>query len=62
MKYYLLFILLISAASQAQLTIQISRGADNPTRIAVSPMGAQGLSLAEDISQIISNDLEFTGQ
>lgn len=63
MKYYLLlFALFISGASQAQLTIQISRGADNPTRIAIAPMSAPGMQLAEDISQIVSNDLEFTGQ
>jgi TolB protein len=60
--YILLFVLFISGVAHAQLTIQISSGADNPTRIAVVPMGAQGLRLSEDISQIISNDLEFTGQ
>lgn len=58
----LLVLLLLGSAAQAQLTIQISRGADNPTRIAVSPMGTQGLRLSEDISQIISDNLEFTGQ
>lgn len=63
MKYYLLLcVLFISGASQAQLTIQISRGADNPTRIAIAPMTAPGMQLAEDISQIVSDDLEFTGQ
>lgn len=60
--YILLFVLLISGVAQAQLTIQISSGTDNPTRIAVVPMGTGGLRLSEDISQIISNDLEFTGQ
>jgi TolB protein len=61
-RFMLLFIMLFSGAVQAQLTIQISSGADNPTRIAVAPMGTGGMALAEDISQIISNDLEFTGQ
>ncbi len=61
-RLMLLFIMLFSGAVQAQLTIQISSGADNPTRIAVAPMGTGGMALAEDISQIISNDLEFTGQ
>lgn len=61
-RYMLFFLLLVSGIAQAQLTIQISRGADNPTRIAVVPMGTQGAALAEDISQIISNDLEFSGQ
>ena len=61
-RYLLFFVLLISGMAQAQLTIQISRGADNPTRIAVVPMATQGLALSEDISEIVSNDLEFTGQ
>jgi TolB protein len=61
--FLLLVLLFMGSVAQAQLTIQISRGADNPTRIAVSPMGTQGgLRLTEDISQIISDDLEFTGQ
>lgn len=63
MKHYLVvFVLFFSSFAQAQLTIQISRGADNPTRIAVAPMGATGGPLAEDISAIISDDLEFSGQ
>ncbi len=63
MRVYLLLVLLFATATaQAQLTIQISRGADNPTRIAVVPMGSQGLRLSEDISQIVADDLEFTGQ
>lgn len=60
--YLLLLVLFISGASQAQLTIQISRGADNPTRIAIAPMTSPGMQLSEDISQIVSDDLEFTGQ
>src|SRR5690606_33029482 len=40
----------------------ITQGADNPTRIAIAPMSAPGMQLTEDISQIVSNDLEFTGQ
>jgi TolB protein len=61
-RFLLLFVMFVAGAAHAQLTIQISSGADNPTRIAVVPMGTGGASLAEDISQIISNDLEFTGQ
>lgn len=61
-RYILVLFLLCVNAAQAQLTIQISKGADNPTRIAVVPMEAPGVRLSEDISQIISNDLEFTGQ
>lgn len=58
----LLLVLLVSSVAQAQLNIQITRGTDNPTRIAVVPFAAQGLSLSEDISQIVAKDLEFTGQ
>lgn len=58
----LLLVLMVSSLAHAQLNIQITRGTDNPTRIAVVPFGAPGLSLSEDIADIISKDLEFTGQ
>lgn len=61
-RFIVFLVLLVSSAAHAQLNIQISRGVDNPTRIAVVPMAANGLKLSEDISLIIEKDLAFTGQ
>lgn len=58
----LIAILLLSWTAQAQLTIEITQGVDNPTRIAVVPMDLDsGASLPEDISQIVIADLERSG-
>jgi TolB protein len=47
----------------AQLTIEITQGVDNPTRVAVVPMGWSGSSpLPEDVAQIVSDDLQRSGQ
>lgn len=65
MKHCLAFVLLlvVSVGSQAQLTIEITRGVDNPTRIAVAPLElVGGGSLPEDISEIIGADLLRSGQ
>jgi len=58
----LLLVFFVSSVAQAQLNIQITRGTDNPTRIAVVPFATQGIAMREDISQIVSDDLVFTGQ
>lgn len=51
------------SAAHAQLTIEITQGVDNPTRIAVVPMGWSGSQpLPEDVSRIISADLQRSGQ
>ena len=62
MKRIVLFcMVLLSGYANAQLTnITISRGIDNPTRIAVDDFS--GPKLAEDIPAIIRNDLNFSGQ
>ncbi|BFM20974.1 Tol-Pal system beta propeller repeat protein TolB [Gilvimarinus japonicus] len=58
----LLFCCFVSPAF-AQLTIEITQGVDNPTRIAVVPMGWGGSSpLPEDVSEIVSADLQRSGQ
>ncbi|WP_049722079.1 Tol-Pal system beta propeller repeat protein TolB [Gilvimarinus polysaccharolyticus] len=58
----LLFCCLVSPAF-AQLTIEITQGVDNPTRIAVVPMGWSGSTpLPEDIAQIVAADLQRSGQ
>lgn len=64
MKRIVLFCLvLLSSYANAQLTnITISKGIDNPTRIAVDDFSSAGLKLTEDIPAIIRNDLNFSGQ
>jgi TolB protein len=55
-------LLLISLTAHAQLTIEITRGADNPIPIAISPFSWEGGgSLPEDVSAIIESDLNRTG-
>ena len=55
--------LLFSSASIAQLEIQVTRGIDNPTSIAVAPFAWDGLGAApEDFAQIIDSDLARSGQ
>ncbi len=46
---------------QADLTIEITRGSDNPVRIAIAPLAYRGASLSEDISAIVEADLERSG-
>lgn len=54
-------LILFSSMSLAQLTIEITRGVDKPTSIAVIPF--QGIeSLPEDVASIVSADLRRSGQ
>lgn len=56
-------LLIFSLGAQAQLTIEITRGVDNPTRIAVTPLEIiGGPSLPEDISRVIEANLQRSGQ
>ncbi len=62
-RFLLFFMILFTGYANAQLTnITISKGVDNPTRIAVVPFNYSGPKLAEDIPEIIRNDLNFSGQ
>ena len=45
----------------AELTIEITQGVDNPTRIAISPITLNGKSLQEDVSKIVMADLKRSG-
>jgi len=57
------FLCLFSVSVQAELSIQITQGVDNPIPIAVVPFAWQGSGvLSEDISQIVMNDLEQVGE
>lgn len=64
MRALYLFVLslamLMASPSYAQLTIEITRGRDTPTVIAVSPIGADR-NLSEDISAIVDANLERSG-
>ena len=57
----LLFLSLTVLSARAELTIEITHGVDNPTVIAVSPIESGQRILPEDISQIVSADLERSG-
>ncbi|NIC36085.1 Tol-Pal system protein TolB [Halomonas desiderata] len=54
-------LLLFSSLAQANLTIEITRGSDRATPIAIVPFSADGESLPEDVAQIISDNLERSG-
>ena len=54
--------LLLSSASWAQLTIQITQGRDKPISIGVVPLAWSGPTLPEDIGSIVSADLKRSGQ
>jgi TolB protein len=60
MRYVLVALLLLaSGSSWAQLTIQITKGRDNPTPIAIVPFDSP--ALPEDISAIVAADLQRSG-
>lgn len=48
--------------ASAQLDLRVTKGVDNPKRIAVIPFEWTGGKLPEDIPSIIRNDMQFTGQ
>ncbi|MEH6559360.1 MAG: Tol-Pal system beta propeller repeat protein TolB [Oceanicoccus sp.] len=53
----------LTSQVSAQLIIEITKGVDNPTAIAVVPFGWQaGGAPQEDVSAIIETDLQRTGQ
>ncbi len=61
--WMLLAALCFAQAAHAQLTIEITRGRDNPTSIAVVPFAWSGWGAApEDVAQIIGADLQRSGQ
>lgn len=58
-----LITLALSASAQAQLSIQITQGVDDPIPIAVVPFQAAGIGFgAEDVARVVSNDLEQVGE
>ena len=58
-----LLLLLAAVAVRADLTIEITQGADNPTAIAVVPLAWQGQGVApEDVALVIESDMLRSGQ
>ncbi|MFT7561497.1 MAG: TolB protein [Flavobacteriales bacterium] len=58
---FALLILCISQFSFAELSIEITQGADNPTPIAIVPFGGASSGLPENLQKIISDDLHRSG-
>lgn len=58
---FFLIIASFSLIAKAQLTIEITRGIDNPTSIAIVPF-AGSTNLSEDVAGIVSADLQRSGQ
>lgn len=57
----LLTLVVWAPLSHAELTIEITRGVDNPTVVAVSPISMGNTVMGEDISAIVSADLKRSG-
>lgn len=56
-------LLAVNAAAQAELSIQITQGVDNPIPIAVVPFQTAGIGFgAEDVARVVANDLEQVGE
>ncbi|MCH2325298.1 MAG: Tol-Pal system protein TolB, partial [Pseudomonadales bacterium] len=57
------FSCLCNWTANAELSIQITQGVDNPIPIAVVPFSNEsGGFFSEDVSQIVINDLEQVGE
>lgn len=56
-----LLMTMFSVSAFAELTIEITQGVDNPTRIGIAPITRNGKSLPEDVSKIVSADLQRSG-
>ena len=62
-RAFLVMICLWSAYAQAELSIQITQGVDNPIPIAIVPFAWEGDGvLSEDIDQIVMDDLQQVGE
>ena len=63
LKAFYLMLALAATAANAQLQIEITRGVDNPTAIAIVPFGWNGPGPAPaDVAQVVDSDLARSGQ
>ena len=53
---------LAAAAAHAQMTIAITKGQQEPTRVAVSPFSWEGMTPPESVADIIRDDLSGSGR
>lgn len=58
---WVLVLAAVSFAAHAELTIEVTRGVDNPTQIAVVPIQLSATPDRADISAIVSEDLRRSG-
>ena len=58
---FFLLALAYPVAATASLTIEITQGVDNPTKIGISPITENGAILPEDIGSIVEEDLRRSG-
>ncbi|MEC8471153.1 MAG: Tol-Pal system beta propeller repeat protein TolB [Pseudomonadota bacterium] len=62
-RTFLVLTCLWSACAQAELSIQITQGVDNPIPIAIVPFSWEGDGvLSEDVDQIVMDDLQQVGE
>ena len=62
-RAFLVLTCLWSACAQAELSIQITQGVDNPIPIAIVPFAWEGDGvLSEDVDQIVMDDLQQVGE
>ncbi len=55
-------LLMLAVMARADLTIEVTRGVDNPTKIAVVPFRRSGSLALEDMAAIVTADLNRSGQ
>ena len=53
--------LFLALPSQAELTIKVTQGTDQPTVIAVAPFVARGIAVDLDVAAVVQNDLARSG-
>lgn len=63
LRIVLSLLLIVSSSAKAELSIQITQGVDNPIPISIVPFAWEGSGvLSEDVSRIVTNDLEQVGE
>lgn len=61
-KLLMALLLFVSPLLRAELTIEVTQGVDNPTRIAIVPFQQAGGGVSTDIASIVAADLKRSGQ
>ncbi len=61
-RFWIIALLLVSSWVQAELTIEVTQGQDNPVTIAVVPFSNSGVEVTEDLTAIVSADLYRSGR